>query len=62
MPSEYEHTLETALSKLEDRLLNRYEIEVIRSACGKPTGQLVAERNHELLDSLFQDLGRIFHK
>lgn len=62
MSNEYEHSLEIALNKLEDRLLNKHEIEIIRSACGKPTGELVAERNHELLDSVFHDIGRIFRK
>lgn len=62
MSNEYEYTLETALDKLEDFLLSKHEIEVIRMACGKSTSQLVAERNHELLDSMFHDFGRIFRK
>lgn len=62
MRHEQEHSLDMALDKLGHGLLNQQEIEIIRSACGKPIGQLVAERNHELLDSMFQDLGRIFRK
>ena len=60
--NEYEYKLEAALAKLGDRLLDKQEIEIIRLACGKSTGDLVAERNHELLDSVFQDIGRIFRK
>lgn len=62
MSNEYEYTLETALDKLEDSLLSKHEVETIRLACGKSTGQLVAERNHQLLDSVFNDLGKIFCK
>lgn len=62
MNTEFEYSLEQALNKLDHSDLDYHEINVIRSACGKSTGDLVAERNHALLDSVFQDLGRIFRK
>lgn len=56
---EFEFLLDEAMTELDESELDRAHIDIIRQACGKSP---VANRNCEMLDSMFNDFDKIFGK